>query len=134
MKNAAQRVATRYMARIARRANRLRLASASLRMTPAVKRPATAAFKRKGLDGNGRFRKAEQGYSLAVDVLQDLGVELDEVVSSHQFRRESNEFTIRLAYTNQEDIFSPIPISNSMLVIQYTKLEDDRYEVLAYLS
>jgi hypothetical protein len=93
-----------------------------------------AHLGRQGLDGNGRFRRAEGGYVLALDLLQEHGIELWGVVSSHRFNPDANGFGIDLAYTNPDDPFSPVQIRNTVLRYQYTKLSEDRFEALAYLS
>ena len=95
---------------------------------------ANDAMRRKGLDGNGRFEKPIRGYTLALGILADFGIELGEVVSSHLFNRESGSLNVDLAFTNPADSFSPMQISNTMLYLQYTRLDNDRYEVLAYLT
>ena len=95
---------------------------------------ANDALQRKGLDGNGRFEKPTRGYTLALDILADFGIELGEVVSSHLFNRESGSLNVDLAFTNPIDSFSPVQIRNTMLHLQYTRLDDGRYEVLAYLT
>jgi hypothetical protein len=87
-----------------------------------------------GLDGNGRFRKATDGYNLALKILGDFGIELGEIVSSHLFSPDSNTLKIDLAFTNPADSFSPVSITNSMLHLSYTRLDNDRFEVLAYLT
>lgn len=92
------------------------------------------AMKSKGLDGNGRFEKPERGYSAALDVLGDFGIEMDEVVNSFLFKPDSNFLTIRIAFSNKADPFSPTSIVNSRLAISYTKLAENKYEVLAYLT
>jgi hypothetical protein len=97
-------------------------------------RLANAAMSRKGLDGNGRFLKATGALSLALETLDDFGIELGEVVSSHMFSPESNTLNIDLAFTNPADSFSPVSITNSMLHLSYTRLDNDRFEVLAYLT
>lgn len=95
---------------------------------------ANKMLRRAGLDGNGRFQKAEHGLSKALSVLSEIHIEPAEVISSHRFRESSNHFTVDLAFSNPDDPFSPEPITNTMLVIQYTELAKYRYEVLAYLS
>ena len=92
------------------------------------------ALVRAKLDGNGRFRKPSTGYSRAVFVAHDFGVELDEVVSSHLFNAPKGVINVNMAFTNPEDRFSPIPITNSVLHIQFTELRADVYEVVAYMS
>ena len=119
------RVALMYAAKIA----------AGERLDRSLRQKINKAMERKGLDGNGRFRKPEEGYSRAVEVMQDHGIELDEVVSSHLFNpRPSGTVKADIALTNEADRFSPVSITNSMLYLQYTEVSDDRFEVVAYLS
>ena len=119
------RVALMYAAKIA----------AGERLDRSLRQKINRAMERKGLDGNGRFRKPEEGYSRAVDVMQEHGIELDEVVSSHLFSpRPSGTVKADIALTNEADRFSPVSITNSMLYLQYTEVSDDRFEVVAYLS
>lgn len=90
---------------------------------------------RHGLDGNTYFRKPEDGYSRAVDVLIEHGLELDGIVSSHLFRaRPSGTISADVAFTNFADRFSPIPITNSNLYLQFTELREGSFEVVAYMS
>jgi len=93
------------------------------------------AFNRAGLDGNGRFAKPDKGYVAATNVLSDFGIEIDEVVNAHSFApRPSGSLHIALAFTNQEDPFSPVSIPDTELIISYHELAPGRFEVLAYLS
>lgn len=109
--------------------------AAGERLDRSLRQKINKAMERKGLDGNGRFRKPEEGYSRAVDVMQEYGIELDEVVSSHLFSpRPSGTVKADIAFTNEADRFSPASITNSMLYLQYTEVSDDRFEVVAYLS
>jgi hypothetical protein len=92
-------------------------------------------FALEGLDGNGRFEKAERGMSKALEVLGDYGIEMDELPNSHVFTQPSGRITLDLAFTNKEDSFSPIQISNSRLVLTFHKFEETgKYEVTAYVS
>jgi len=115
-------------------ARRVMMRFAGKRLDQGVRREINQALIRAGMDGNGRFRSAQQGYSRAVDVLQDEGIELDEVVSSHLFNQPSGTIKADIAYTNYGDLFSPVSISNSILYLQYTELRPDVFEVVAYLS
>lgn len=125
-----------------KKASRVRVAlmyatkiAAGERLDRSLRQKINKAMERKGLDGNGRFRKPEEGYSRAVDVMQEHGIELDEVVSSHLFNpRPSGTVKADIAFTNEADRFSPVSITNSMLYLQYTEVSDDRFEVVAYLS
>lgn len=95
-------------------------------------------FESAGLDGNGRFEKPEQGYSAAIGILQNNGIEMDEVVNSWRFQQIRGEgkgrMTISLAWTNEWDRMAPISIKNTMLVLTFYEVEKDRWEVVAYLS
>jgi hypothetical protein len=105
-----------------------------VRLDPKKKRLIGRVFKLEGLDGNKYFRRAQEGYSKAIDVLQDYGIEMDEVVSSHLFNEPKGQFTVHLAETNPDDIFSPIPITNSMLAVSFHQMQSGKFEVIAYLS
>lgn len=122
---------SRMASRVASRYNKQ---AESKRLDQGARREINSLLIRAGLDGNGRFRSAQQGYARAVDVLQDEGIELDEVVSSHLFNQSSGTIRADIAFTNYTDRFSPISIENSVLYLQYTELRDGVYEVVAYLS
>ena len=131
--------ASKELSRASGGLSRVRLAEAKSaasgqRLDNKLRRPIAAAFKMEGLDGNGRFRKAQHGYMRAIEVLHDYGIEMDQIVSSHHFNQDSGNFTIRLAYSNPEDPFSPTSITNSMLALSFHKMETGKFEVLAYLS
>lgn len=104
------------------------------RLDSRVRRQANAALIRAGLDGNGRFRKIGEALAKAFDVLNDFGIEPDEVLSAHKFPEAKGRANVELAFKNPEDPFSPEPIANSMLAIQWTELTPGRVEAVAYLS
>lgn len=103
------------------------------KLTPAIRNKIAKDFKKAGLDGNGRFRKPEEGYSKAVDIISKYGLELDGIPDSHRFRGDKGSVTVDLAWSNKEDPFSPTSI-NSMLAVSFYKLEDDKFEVLTYIT
>jgi hypothetical protein len=118
-------------------ARRMRLAATfpKARLSRQDRAGANRALVKAGLDGNGRFRKPEHAYSKALDVLTDFGIELDTIVSSHLFKaRPTGVINVDLAYSNEEDPFSPFSITNSVLHLQFTELDKDRFEAVAYLS
>jgi hypothetical protein len=121
-------------ASVSRVVSRFLIASSRVRVDPKTRNAIARDFKAKGLDGNGVFQKAQQGFSRAVEVLQEHGIELDEVVNSFVFNQDDGNFRVDLALTNPEDSFSPIPISNSVMVISFHKRGSGSFEVLAYLS
>jgi hypothetical protein len=69
-----------------------------------------------------------------MEVLSKHGIEQDETIHSDYFRGDKRNFSIDLAFSNPDDPFSPVSIRNSMLAFSYTKLRDNHYECLAYLS
>jgi hypothetical protein len=103
------------------------------KLTPAIRNKIAKDMKKVGLDGNGRFRKPEEGYSKAVDVLSKYGIELDGIPDSHRFKGDKGSVSVDLAWSNKEDPFSPVSM-NSMLAVSFYKLENDKYEVLAYVT
>jgi hypothetical protein len=103
------------------------------KLTPSIRNKIAKDLKKVGLDGNGRFRKPEEGYSKAVDVLGKYGIELDGIPDSHRFKGDKGSVTVDLAWSNKEDPFSPVSM-NSMLAVSFYKLEDNRFEVLAYIT
>jgi hypothetical protein len=107
---------------------------ASGRLDRGLKSKINSALRKGGLDGNGRFRKSSQAYSKAVDILDDHGIELDTVVSSHLFNGPSGSMQVDVAFTNESDRFSPISITNSVLYLQFTELRDGVFEAVAYMS
>jgi hypothetical protein len=90
-------------------------------------------FNANGLDGNGRFQKPEHGYSKALDLLSEFDIELGEVVNSWAFQGDSGTINIDVA-KKTEDPFSPLPLTNSRLVVSFYRRASDSYEVLAYMS
>jgi hypothetical protein len=91
-------------------------------------------FVSSGLDGNGRFDRPQAGYSLAVDLMKEHGIEIAEIPNSIDFNQPQGRITVDIAWTNAADVFSPMRIDNSMLVVTWYKLDEDKYECLAYLS
>lgn len=110
-------------------------ASYTGRLDQPLRSKVNRALLSRGLDGNGRWERPERAFSAAVETLQEHGIEMDTVVSSHLFRaRPSGHINVDLAFTNQTDPFSPLPIQNSVLVLQFTELRPDVFEAIAYLS
>jgi len=89
---------------------------------------------KKGLGGKARYRKMGQAITAAFDVLAKFGIETDETLRVDNFGGDQGNRAIRIAWSNKDDSFSPISIRNTMLALSWTKLDDDRYEVIGYLS
>lgn len=111
-----------------------RRAATSKKLDAATRSKANAALERNGLDGNGRFAKVGEGLSRAFTVLAQFGIEPDETLNAHGFMGPQGRRTIHLAFSNPEDSFSPVSITNSMLAITWQELRPGRFEMLAYLS
>lgn len=127
-------VTDRFVKHEAKKSNTASLKeAATTRLIPSLKRAINKDLNKAGLDGNGRFRKPEEAYSRALEVLAEYGIELDEVVSSHLFKGDKGSLTIDVAFTNPQDSFSPDSISNSVLRLDFTNL-GNRYEVIGYMS
>jgi len=89
---------------------------------------------RAGLDGNGRFRSVGMALSAASGVLDDYGLEPDEVLSAWKFSGPSGHTQIHVAQSNRSDPFSPTPIGNSVLAFSWHQHGEGRWEALAYMS
>lgn len=125
--------AAQYTREIVREAMRIRKIEARERLIPALRRAANSALSKVGLDGRGRFSKPQQGFALALNTLSEFGIEPDGVVSSHLFKGPKGSLTADLAFST-EDSFSPQPISNSLLRLDFEEIKPGRFEVVAYLS
>jgi hypothetical protein len=101
-----------------------------LRLDPSTRQKANKALRRKGFDGNDRFKNHGEAINVAFSVLADFGIESDEVIQASRLRTRG----IYLAFSNPDDPFSPVPISNSVLHFSWTEMDNGRYEVIAYLS
>lgn len=112
-------------------------------VTPKIRSEFGRRAKHKGLDGNGRFPSIGRAINAIHGILQEdydvgggvkMSMELDDVPSADLFRGDDGSRMLHLAFRT-EDPFSPLPISNSMLVISWHYIKErDNYEVLAYLS
>ena len=86
------------------------------------------------MDGNGRFRSPGMALARISEVLATHGMEWGQVIQSFPLKEPQGRMNIYLAQTNPEDSFSPMDIDGSTLAFQWYKLEDDKYEIVAYLS
>ncbi len=100
-------------------------------LKPARRTLINDSIARAGLDGNGRFEKVGAAFSAAVEVMRRHGVEIAETVSL--LETDQGRCTVRIAMSNPADAFSPTEIKNSVLSLQWTRL-DARFEVVGYLS
>lgn len=111
-----------------------RYLSAAARLDQKVRSAANAALIKAGMDGNGRFRSPGMALSRISEVLSSHGIEWGEVIQSFPLKQPQGRMLIDLALSNPADPFSPTDIDNAALAFQWYQLDDDRYEVVAYLS
>ena len=111
-----------------------REAAAPKKIDRSLRTKIVRALNKAGLDGNGRFEKPGLGLTAAMVVLGKFGIEQDELPSSHHLSGDKGMITVRLAWSNEQDAFSPQPIPNTQLVFSFYKLDKYKYECLAYLS
>lgn len=95
---------------------------------------ANADLSSSGLDGNKSFKSIGTAINAITAALDQNGLELDDVPSADLFRGDSGRRTLRVAWSNPDDAFSPDSIENTMLSIQWYKHQSGNYEVTAYLS
>lgn len=111
-----------------------RIAAGGVRLDSATKRKGNLMLSRHGLDGNRPFRSISEGLSHVNVALSSVGIELDDVFSADLFMGSEGRRTFNLALSNEQDPFSPTPISNSWLIVAWYRRESGNYEVTAYLS
>lgn len=109
-------------------------AAQSVRVNSALRSKVNRELVRAKLDGNGRFEKPGLALAAAGNVLADNGIEFDEAIHASRLMGDEGRITVDLAFTNQQDVFSPIQISNSMLAMTWYKHDEYKYEAVAYLS
>jgi len=104
-----------------------------------------AAFKKVGLDGNGRFEKKELGLAAVTKILSVLGFQLDMVTGDLIMGDKGyRNFTFRRANDPDQDPFTEKPeISNSYIVFNWERMDGpthqhpdspSKFEIHAYAS
>lgn len=93
-----------------------------------------AEMRRIGFDGNYPWRSVGESLNALFGVLEEYGVEPDQVLSAGLFNRPQGTTIIDLAFTNREDLFSPISITNTGVFFQWYQQTSHSWEVVAYLS
>jgi hypothetical protein len=104
------------------------------RLESSVRSRVNVALDQAGLDGNKSFQTFGQGLAAVGGILGKFGLEWDETLNAHNFRGDSGQATLRIAFTNEADSFSPQSISNSMVRLGWYKHQSGNYEITAYLS
>ena len=108
--------------------------AASTKMDTKTIRAINADLRKVGLDGNGRFRSVGHAHSAAGNVLEKHGYEFTEMLDGWKAKDESGHLMLWVSQSNPTDAFSPVEVVNTAMAFQFTKLDDDRVEVVAYLG
>lgn len=113
--------------------------SKKFRLTNKDKQKANRELIHAGMDGNARFPKVGSALNTIFGILEKYGLEPAEVLSADKFRDQmvdgivGGTTSVRLAYSNPEDSFSPAPEEKFQLYMQWARLGTG-YEVVAYLT
>jgi len=91
------------------------------------------ALDKKGLGGTKRYPKVGAALGDITTVFAKFGIEPADVFSADLFMGDEGRRTFRIAFSNEDDPFSPVPIGNSRLAISWFQGRTG-YEVVAYLS
>lgn len=105
--------------------------SESTKLDNSLRRKANISLIKAGFDGNVRFVSVAASMNAAWKVLDKFGFEPGNGVP--YIGTHGGSFSQNIRFSNTVDPFSPKDISNSVLYIQYAKLESG-YEVVGYLS
>jgi len=96
------------------------------KIKPKERKKINEEFKKAGLDGNGRFKKIDQGISKINEILADNGLELDEVTSSDKFREDKGRIELHIARKKHKDPYSPVEIKNSLIAFSWHLLHEKK--------
>lgn len=108
--------------------------AASAKMDSGTIRAINADLRKVGLDGNGRFRSVGHAHSAAGNVLEKHGYEFTDMLDGWKAKDESGHLMLWVSKSNPTDAFSPVEVANTAMAFQFTKLDGDRVEVVAYLG
>lgn len=115
------------------------------KLTNSERRKIHDAFKKVGLDGNGRFEKKEQGLAAVTNALSALGFQLD-MVSGDMIMGDkgARNFIFRRANDQGQDPYTEKPeITNSRITFNWERMDGPThqypnsphaFEILAYAS
>jgi len=123
MDELAQKVAKRFAGRVV-----------PIRLDSSRRSRINRDLEQHGFGGRRKFRSVGEAINVATGVLQKHGLELDEIPNAWFFREPSGHKSLDMAWSNPQDPFSPVPISNSMLALQWTELREGVFEVIGYMS
>lgn len=103
------------------------------KLDPTMRRTINKALRRKGFDGNSRFRTVSHALGQIAGVFNDQGIEVDEPLTADRFRAATGSTSFHVAFSNVAEPMAPRRIQNSMIALQWTELHSG-FEIIAYMS
>jgi hypothetical protein len=91
------------------------------------------ALRNAGFDGRGRFRTVGHAHGEAGSILEKFNMQFTDVLSAWDVKGDSGTLSLGISKSNPTDPFWAMPIDGGMMHFAYTKLDQDKYEVIAYL-
>lgn len=104
------------------------------KVTPKLRSQINDKLDAKGFGGRERWRTPGNALAEAFEVLSQFGIESDEIVHSFALRNPSGTMNLQIAWTNNDDPFSPQPIRDAALFFTWTVLREGYVESVAYIS
>lgn len=105
-------------------------------MNPTMKAATRQKINRRladtALNGFPYFENFGKALCLACDILSRDGIELGTTVEPPL--RNKDRVRIPIAWTNKEDIYSPVAIPNTDLLLVFEEVKPYKFEVVAYLT
>lgn len=98
-----------------------------------LRRKVNKGLRRKGFDGNSRFRTVGHALGQMAGVLDAHDIEVDEPIMADRFRASTGSTAFHVAHSNPDEPMAPQRITNSMLTLQWTELRSG-FEIIAYMS
>ena len=91
------------------------------------------ALRKAGFDGRGRFRTVGHAHGEAGSILQQFNLQFTDMLSAWDVKGDSGVLSLGISKGDPTDPFWAMPVSNAMMHFSYTKLAEDKFEVIAYL-
>lgn len=91
------------------------------------------ALRKAGFDGRGRFRTVGHAHGEAGSILQQFNLQFTDMLSAWDVKGDSGVLSLGISKGDPTDPFWAMPVSNAMMHFSYTKLDQDKFEVIAYL-
>jgi hypothetical protein len=91
------------------------------------------ALRHAGFDGRGRFRTVGHAHGEAGSVLQQFNMQFTDMLSAWDVKGDNGTLSLGISKGDPNDPFYAMPIQGGMMHFSYTKLDQDKFEVIAYL-